>query len=189
MTPTGELVLEVLAARRRLGESGWTFDAQHRQALRRLEADGYIGFKSGIVENTFLVWLVPNGPAEPWCRDTIDYRPIVEEDERSLARLRSAAYEYVPEDTKRHATACYLIESNGALPSGWTLTAMNAWLTAHDEHGDVTVQIRPSDVHGGWYGAWRHPGDHTSDQHPVDGSTAVETFRRAVAYWEHAARQ
>lgn len=42
MTPTEELILEVLAARYRTGESHWTFETHHAPALRRLEERGLV---------------------------------------------------------------------------------------------------------------------------------------------------
>ena len=60
-TPTEYLIGEVLAARYRLGEATWTFPTEVRKALRSLEARNLIGWKSGIVENTCLVWLTPAG--------------------------------------------------------------------------------------------------------------------------------
>lgn len=75
-SPTGWLVLEVLAARRRLGESTWSFPTMFRPTLRRLEASGLVGFKSSVAEGAFTAWLTDEGwaaaisptyepPAEP----------------------------------------------------------------------------------------------------------------------------
>lgn len=47
MTPTEELILEVLAARYRTGESLWTFDTRHRSALKRLEERGLVTVRAG----------------------------------------------------------------------------------------------------------------------------------------------
>jgi hypothetical protein len=65
LPPTEYLVMEVLGARRRLGERTWTFPTSVRPALRRLEARDLIGWKSGIVENTCLAWLSLTG-AKLW---------------------------------------------------------------------------------------------------------------------------
>lgn len=59
MTPTEELVLEVLTARVRLGEQLWTYSTRFTPAVRSLEEAGWVGWKSGIVENTILVWPTP----------------------------------------------------------------------------------------------------------------------------------
>lgn len=56
LTPTEELVLEVLQARMRLGENVWTFSTQVGPAISRLQAKGLVDQKSGIVEDTLLVW-------------------------------------------------------------------------------------------------------------------------------------
>jgi hypothetical protein len=57
LPPTDWLVMEVLAARRRLGEAIWTFPTTLRPSLRRLEARGLVGWKSGVIENTCRAWL------------------------------------------------------------------------------------------------------------------------------------
>jgi hypothetical protein len=64
--PTQELVLEVLAARYRLGEHGWTFARRPaiRTALQCLADDGLIGYKAGVVQGTFLAWLTDSGRKE-----------------------------------------------------------------------------------------------------------------------------
>ena len=61
MTPTAELIIEVLVARRRLGEHVWPFPHPCVRALRELEASGDIEFKSGIVERTYNAWLTDEG--------------------------------------------------------------------------------------------------------------------------------
>lgn len=61
MTPTAELIIEVLVARRRLGEHVWPFPHPCVRALRELEALGDIEFKSGIVDHTYNAWLTDEG--------------------------------------------------------------------------------------------------------------------------------
>lgn len=61
LTPTEELLLEVLAARYRCGETAWTFSRRMRPIAVRLESRGLVNWKSGIVENTILVWLTDEG--------------------------------------------------------------------------------------------------------------------------------
>lgn len=65
-TPTQELVLELLTARHRLGEQVWTLAANGtvRRALIALEADGLVGWKSGVVSDIYLAWLTDEGKAE-----------------------------------------------------------------------------------------------------------------------------
>lgn len=52
LPPTQQLVLEVLAARHRLGEQVWPFPAIHGRALRGLEQAGLITLLNGVVEHT-----------------------------------------------------------------------------------------------------------------------------------------
>ncbi|GEL46588.1 hypothetical protein CHO01_17040 [Cellulomonas hominis] len=47
LTPTQELVMEVLAARHRLGEQRWTFEPEVRPALRALEDGGLVQILDG----------------------------------------------------------------------------------------------------------------------------------------------
>lgn len=57
LPPTQALVLEVLAARHRLGETHWTFSTRHLTALRALEKLGLVGLMHGIVEHTCRAYL------------------------------------------------------------------------------------------------------------------------------------
>ena len=62
--PTSQyLILEVLAARSRLGEACWTFPTRCHPALRRLEARGLVTYKSGVIEHTLLAWFTDKGRA------------------------------------------------------------------------------------------------------------------------------
>lgn len=61
MTPTEELIGEVLAARLRLGETLWTFDTNVLPAAKRLEKAGLISTTHGIVEKTFRASLTEAG--------------------------------------------------------------------------------------------------------------------------------
>jgi hypothetical protein len=63
LTPTQDLVMEVLAARWREGWSVWTFDARHRRTLEQLAARGLVHEKSGVIEKTWLGWLTDQGKA------------------------------------------------------------------------------------------------------------------------------
>jgi hypothetical protein len=51
-TPTEELILDILVARYRLGDTLWTFESRNMAALRKLEARGLIETTSGVTENT-----------------------------------------------------------------------------------------------------------------------------------------
>lgn len=52
LTPTEDLVVEVLIARRRLGETLWTFDSKATRAIKSLEAKGIVNSMHGIVEKS-----------------------------------------------------------------------------------------------------------------------------------------
>lgn len=52
LTPTQDLLLEVLIARYRLGESYWTFDSRHKKMLEALASLGLVTVMHGIVENS-----------------------------------------------------------------------------------------------------------------------------------------
>lgn len=61
MTPTQELILEVLIARTRLGETLWTFSSVHRPALSSLEERGLVFVMNGIVEKSVRASLTEKG--------------------------------------------------------------------------------------------------------------------------------
>lgn len=65
LTPTQDLVLEVLIARQRLGHHIWTFEANSPvgRALKELEAKGLVGWKGGVAQGTYLAWLTEKGKA------------------------------------------------------------------------------------------------------------------------------
>ena len=63
LTPTQDLVLEVLAARWREGWAVWTFDVRHRRTLEQLAVLGLVWEKSDLVEKTWLGWLTDEGKA------------------------------------------------------------------------------------------------------------------------------
>jgi hypothetical protein len=60
---TQELVLEVLAARHRLGEQVWTMSRKQgvTKALTELQKLGLVNFDSGVVEDTWLASLTTKG--------------------------------------------------------------------------------------------------------------------------------
>jgi len=59
LTPTEDLLLEVLIARHRLGERLWTFEARHRKAIGSLADKGLVASMHGIVEHTVRASLTP----------------------------------------------------------------------------------------------------------------------------------
>jgi hypothetical protein len=62
LPPTQQLILDVLAARYRLGEQLWTFSSKGmRRPMDALAKAGLIGWKSGITENTIRAWLTDAG--------------------------------------------------------------------------------------------------------------------------------
>lgn len=61
LPPTQALVLEILAARHRLGETWWTFSTRHLTALRPLEKRGLVGLMHGNVARTCLACLTEAG--------------------------------------------------------------------------------------------------------------------------------
>src|SRR5580704_13798904 len=63
LTPTQELVLDVLAARARIGENAWTFTTRVRPALEALSSAGLIWWKSAVIEGHYLAGLTDEGRA------------------------------------------------------------------------------------------------------------------------------
>lgn len=61
LPPTEYLILDVLGARWRTGETLWTFPARLMPAVRRLAERGLVNWKSGVVEHTIQVWLTDAG--------------------------------------------------------------------------------------------------------------------------------
>lgn len=63
LTPTQELIMEVLAARTRLGEHFWTFGRRPAivMAAKQLESVGLVFLRSGQVERTFQAGLTESG--------------------------------------------------------------------------------------------------------------------------------
>lgn len=61
LSPTQSLVLEILAARHRLGETHWTFSTRHLTALRALEKQGLVGLMHGNAPRTCRAYLTEAG--------------------------------------------------------------------------------------------------------------------------------
>jgi len=66
LTPTEELILEVLIARYRLGEKLWTFSrrAAITRAAESLSRRGLVWLKNGMVEHSFQAGLTEKGLLE-----------------------------------------------------------------------------------------------------------------------------
>ncbi|MEU7978222.1 hypothetical protein AB0B63_06790 [Micromonospora sp. NPDC049081] len=65
LPPTQYLILEVLAARHRLGEHCWTFPSRPgiRTAVAALTVAGLVTWKSSPAQRSVLVWLTDTGRA------------------------------------------------------------------------------------------------------------------------------
>lgn len=74
LPPTQSLVLEVLAARARLGETCWTFSTRHRPALEALTKRGLLWWKSGVMPRTCVAFLTDAGREAVFGKD---YTPPV----------------------------------------------------------------------------------------------------------------
>lgn len=62
--PTQHLLLDLLAARERLGEAVWTVPNTCMPAINALAADGLVGHKAAPVAGCQLVWFTDAGRAE-----------------------------------------------------------------------------------------------------------------------------
>lgn len=71
MPPTEYLVMEVLAARWRLGQNVWTFPTSTLKAIRDLTDQGLVWWKHGTAEHTVLVRLTDAG-VKAWKLDKPD---------------------------------------------------------------------------------------------------------------------
>jgi hypothetical protein len=61
LPPAQYLIVEVLVARHRLGHDFWTFPDQLRKKMRRLEAAGLVGYRSGPAPASIQAWLTNTG--------------------------------------------------------------------------------------------------------------------------------
>lgn len=61
LPPTQYLMLDVLAARWRVGERLWTFPSGLTQVARALDRLGLVAWKSSTVQGTIMVWLTEAG--------------------------------------------------------------------------------------------------------------------------------
>lgn len=83
-TPTEDLIIALLVARYRLGDTLWTFESRNMPTLRKLETKGFVEIISGATENTVRVSLSDKALREhgtSWFQMgiTMDHLPAVEE--------------------------------------------------------------------------------------------------------------
>lgn len=84
LTPTQDLIMEVLAARTRLGETWWPFDNKYRRASAELV--GLVDRTHGNVENTFRLKLTLLGKSRMLSPDYLS--PLEEARDGRLVALR-----------------------------------------------------------------------------------------------------
>ena len=61
LTPTQSLILDLLGARRRIGESAFAISSRHLPAVKDLAAAGLVAYHSGIADSSMTVALTDNG--------------------------------------------------------------------------------------------------------------------------------
>lgn len=88
LTPSEELAVEVLVARRRLGNSFWTFEKRHNRTLNSLADKGLVVVMHGIVENTVRARLTDEAFSHFTAAGWQD--PIFEQHEQALAQVRAS---------------------------------------------------------------------------------------------------
>lgn len=82
LTPTENLILEVLTARYRLGENLWTFDSNVKRAVETLASKGWVIPMGGQVENTVRAALTEEAVGKLL---SYDYMPPIVRDNEELA--------------------------------------------------------------------------------------------------------
>lgn len=98
LTPAQQLIVEVLSARHRLGETIWPFDSRLKKQLAALEQFGWVYLASGQVENTIRARLTEAAKRKVFLTSTY-VSPLEQEnielaqDVEALTRLRSRGYE------------------------------------------------------------------------------------------------
>lgn len=99
-TPTERLVLEVLTARYRLGANLWTFGSDIVPTLNRLEEKKLINWKSGIVENTTMVWFTDLGKAV-MLKNKFELPPDLKKRQKELRKTaKTTAKKYAKKETE-----------------------------------------------------------------------------------------
>lgn len=66
LPPTQGLILAVLTARERMGETYWTFNAKLRPAMKALAELGLVEWKAGSEYRTIWAWLTDAGKVATW---------------------------------------------------------------------------------------------------------------------------
>ena len=102
-SPTAELVLEVLAARYRLGEHRWPISRKFKRTLDALTADGLVTYTSGPM-GTFYVALTAAGVDEALHSPYTPPGPVVRENGSIDATLVGV----VPSEQEPGSTVLYL---------------------------------------------------------------------------------
>jgi hypothetical protein len=85
LPPTQYLILDVMQARSRMGETHWTFPQRLEPSARRLEDLGLVWLRSGPAEKAFEVWLTDVG------RDLLLSKPWVSPMSAPVDRVRKLA--------------------------------------------------------------------------------------------------
>lgn len=85
LPPTQYLILDVMQARSRMGESHWTFPQRLEPQARRLEQTGLVSLRSGPAQGAFEVWLTDAG------RDLLLSKPWVSPMSAPIERVRKLA--------------------------------------------------------------------------------------------------
>lgn len=93
LTPSQDLILEVLTARYRLGETSWPFSTKHSKAIRELDALGLVQESSGPVEKTIRVYLTNKALVN------LKLQPA----DRGVSDLEPAPGEYIPPANRAYA--------------------------------------------------------------------------------------
>lgn len=89
LPPTQYLIMDVLAARYRTGETSWTFPTSVGNALYLLVDKELIRIRNGVVERTYIVTLTDTGKAALF--DGVEYTAPIE---AQLAASRRAVDAY-----------------------------------------------------------------------------------------------
>lgn len=117
LTPTEDLICEVLAARHRLGEPFWPVDRRHRRALDSLTAKGLVSYQSGWTPKDLRAQLTDKGRAvylkddyvapalDPMCR-SFYIGPLSNEQRVDCERERHGA-------NKKHRTVMTMYRRSG----------------------------------------------------------------------------
>lgn len=144
LPPTQHLIMEVLAARYRLGEMLWTFPSRLRSQIEALGRAGLIGSKSGVVEHTMQAWLTDAGkraalsdtykPPQPQTHIlTWDYRqqPDLDALSRAVAAMSDGTVHVRQVDTGSDEYA--IVISTAELDGDATRAAYGRWLHRDNE--------------------------------------------------------